>query len=823
MPPRTALFEVATRRNNYVCRSCVTALGLSQPATRFIRSYARGSRGTNGARATKESASTQPLKDSLDDRLIVNYFEKDPESGHVTRIADEEDDGEGEPDFEDLEELQANMMAKMAKVEATMGKLSKFNGVLEGLVQKHGPPGAVEALEEALASYDNDNDTDSRGRPRLWKKEGPIFMDESRADSLGWRGRQKENACAMVNKWIRLSKKALTLRGTLEKEHIAKTFMFFENLTSAIILKQAVVSRETWDDLWTIVTFDGPQNVHRLHRIRNLYKVMLQAGVSLSNEQQLLALEATFENGGVEEALELWRRLAVGLGNQDSALATAYWELGVRMYSNMRDVQRAERASRALFDRSSSSNPADGRVLLHLIEAYCAKPETAEKAFLLYRRMRELATKLEKPMRIEEYDDVIALFLASGHTDYAMFTFTDMMFAGTLDLYGKARLPNQLRNYFFFGKWLKRLIGNGDLDGAYKVLVFMQQNGIMAASIQVNGLVGAWLRTQTASNYGKAERLAWAMIRSRKSFVDVREQELVGEWPVQLSEKVPDKSADTNPDLNDDMVARATAETFVILAQKYRERGLFTKLEELFVAYQECKMPGDAMMMNELMAAAVAQNRGDKARELYQLMVHEHGIPPSADTFTILFSSLPVNLIRGACVKPVHQAESKELGRAVFRDMLSNSWMYLGHPRAAKGFLSEAQAKLVLHSFRKAADWAGMSAALMGLRDVMRFRISRITALELLAEVEGIERPTHRMAKAAIRATLKLQQLLEGVQQRGPLIVHGPAESVKDPKVLYHILLDHYHNRVQSTLSEERGAGRLIKQAKREMGVYPTD
>lgn len=811
MPPRTALFELATRRNTYVCRSCWTALGLSQPATRFIRTSTRAAKATDGAGAKKQSASTELPKDAAGKGFTVNYFEKDPKTGQVTRIADEEDDGEGEPGLEDLEELEAGMKAKMAKLEATLGKFSKINGVLEGLVQKHGPPGAVEALQKALASYDNDNDNDTG----QWKKDGPIVLDESVTPSFGGRRYQRHTACLMLNKWIRICNRTFRQQNPLEKHHITKTYMFFKNIVSAILDKQAVVSSEAWDDLWRIISYDAPQNIHRMHRIRSLYRVMLQAGAAVSNERKLLAIEATFEDDAVEEALELWKRLAATLGNQDSALAITYWELGVRMYSELRDIERAERASRALLDKSSPSHPADARVLFHLIKAYCAKRDTAEKAFLLYRRMRDLAAKLEKPMEIEEYDDVISLFLTSGHTDFATFTFTDMMFAGTLDLYGKAKLPNELRNYFFFGKWLKRAIGNGDLDGAYKVLVFMQQNEIMAASIQVNGLIGAWLRSKTVHNHQKAERLAWSMIRSRISFVDVRERELLTEWPLRLMDM---RRKNKKQALEYTMVPRATVETFVVLAESYRERGLFAKLEELFVAYQQCKMPSNAMMMNELIAAAVAQNRGDKARDLYKLMVHEHDILPSADTFAALFTSLPVNMLREAAVTPEHKAESKRLARAMFRDMLMHSYMYLGHPRAKKGFLSEAQALLVLHSFRKADDLAGMSAALVGLRDIMLFRISRVTALELLAGVEGINQPTSRMAKAAIRATLKLQQLVERVQQH--LVVGGSADSVKDPNVLYQILLDHYHTQIQ--LINPGKVGKLIDQAKRDTGVLKT-
>ncbi len=109
------------------------------------------------------------------------------------------------------------------------------------------------------------------------------------------------------------------------------------------------------------------------------------------------------------------------------------------------------------------------------------------------------------------------------------------MFSGAIDLHGKTKLPAQVANHFFFGKWLKRLIGAHDLDGAYKVVCYSGAASVLAAAIQLNGLLGAWMRTKTASNVEKAEKLGWAMIRSRLMFVDLRRrQEALGQWPIQL-------------------------------------------------------------------------------------------------------------------------------------------------------------------------------------------------------------------------------------------------------------------------------------------------
>lgn len=940
MPPRTALLELATRRNSYVCRSCLTALGLLNPPQRFTRSYARKTRtvrvsdihkavleadlSTSDVSSKEEELRRKRYNEPLDpdapwddlepepDRTPskswahkpkINYYEKDPSTGKVEPISGIEDDGGPEPSFADIEELGQSILDKAKMIEAVLGKSDRLDNYLERLLAKHGPPGAIEAFRAALASYDaadekptdqnvvNDIEQESDAKaenvmgsiakamsetnyddaPELKEAvaalqdalkgfsneykakaeaaktlgdsfdEGPHYNPLRRIESRDYNDlppitfaedkhsphqlRKLNQLASRLKKRLEASITAIGKNETIRRERDTLTSQAFIGLLDVMSKPHTMVPEEVWEALWTIFAHEGSSNPHRLKRIRKLSKAMLDAGATLGDRQELLAIEAAFKCGATQEALDWWKRKVTVLGHQDSRPTILYWELGVRMWCEVGDIQRAERACKNLLERSTPAHPADSRVLLHLVQAYCASPATAEKGFAFYRRMRNLATKLEKPLEIQDYDDVISVFLRTGHTDYAMFAFTDMMFAGTINLHGKAKLPNQTRNQFFFGKWLKRLIGEGDLDGAYNVLVFMQKNGVMAASIQVNGLIGAWLRTGTVADREKAYSLAWAMIRSRQTFVDLRKREALVEWPIRLWDNRPSASgdrADNKPEMDYGMVPRATVETFIILAGQYRERKLFTRLEELFVAYKQCEMPGDAMMMNELIAAAVAQDRGDMARELYNLMVHEHDVLPSTDTFAILFSSLPVNRTHVPLVNRHEIAEAKFQARSVFADMMQSMWVYqekVGR-RGPTTPLSEQQVKLILHSFRKVSDWAGLSVALMGLRDVMKFQLTRGVMLEMIEGIEGLDKPSPRTGKVMIRATLKLQALVENMQKQGQLDPDLTAEGMKDWKVLYKILLSYYHAILQKSTNEN--PGELIQQAKEEMGLAET-
>lgn len=808
MTPRTALLELATTRtSNYICRSCSRTLkGIQHqqqpnPNRNFVRFYAGNPKRHGAPSVTAKPASENPIKEPKDKGYTVNYFEKD-ETGEVRRVSVGED--EDDVDMEDIKALEASAMAKLKRLDATLESLNRRSQFLEKLLTRHGPTGAVEAYRKALESYGDDEDLNTSGIPLIAVDGNLVSIKKAELAKIN-------NLIDLLNTWVKRAAEARK-EGKLNKQHIAKSWSYFVHLKH-IIHKGTVITvpKKAWDTLWNLFSFEGPANPARMAQIRDLYNVMTSVEAPLSDEQHLLAIEAAFVEGYTTFATDHWKRFAPVLGNKESC-AIAFWELGVRLWSQQGDIPRAERASRAALDRASPSTPADSRVLLHLIKAYARQADYAEKGFLLYRRMRELAKELGKPMEIEDYDDVISVFLTTGHTDYAMFAFTDMMFAGTINLYGKTKLPSSVKNMYFFGKWLKRLIGAGDLDGAYKVLVYMQKNGVMAPAIQVNGLIGAWLRTKIVGNRKKAVDLAWAMIEARKAFVELRKRERLAEWPIRLYDGRPNSSDHQGEELDYTMVPRATAETFILMAENCRERGLFGRLEELFVAYKESEIGGDALMMNELIAAAAAQGRGDKAQEIYRMMVHEHDILPNADTHAVLFKSLPINNLKGRHleqVAPDTVARSSELARSFFADMMTSTWVYQEEGWRARhgGMLSEAQVRLILHSFRKCGDYVGVIVALECLRDVLRFKITRNVLLEMIAEVEDIDRPSPRTHKVVVRTTMKLQSLVEKMQaerqaaaekEGGQGAAEAEAEAptdpdkVRDPQFLYSILLEHY-------------------------------
>ena len=588
------------------------------------------------------------------------------------------------------------------------------------------------------------------------------------------------------------------------------------------------VTPAVWDCLWTVLAWDDTlnssssvRNPRRMSHIYYLTKDMQAAGVPLTDAQQLLAMEAMFLEGWPAAALENWRRGAATLGVRPGS-AVDYWELGVRMCALQGDLDRAQRAADRLFSREleehlkeeasgDDKTRGDPRVLFQLIRSAAAQ-DAKDKAWTAYRWLRDLLgeekggdSKCSSGMTIEDYDTVVSCFLTSNHTEYAFDVFVDMMFSGALDLHqqklqkqgtGRTRLPSAVANHFFFGKWLKRLIGAGDLDGAYRVLQFMQARGIMTASVQVNGLLGAWLRSGTAENQARADTLAWRMIESRRVFVDLRRRECAMDWPLMLRVgglTAGELSAAGSDKNKDDLtfVPKATSETFLLMADNYKNRGQLAQLEKLWDAFRACEMPStDAFIMNQLLGSYVHDGRSKEARALYRdLVLGPSRIVPNAHTFLVLFKSLDVH-------RQVSRAMSDQERRAVWvdcRQLVSEmaklaDVAFQPEVTGPRGELDtreimffQALGRMVLHTFRKTGDYVGLCAMLRTLRQLLsvgspggqpRFSITDSLAVELVAETSELQRDTPSARHRIFQSSEVVEALLREVRLR-QLKVHG--------------------------------------------------
>lgn len=549
------------------------------------------------------------------------------------------------------------------------------------------------------------------------------------------------------------------------------------------------VPHDVWELLWKTLSIEGDTNPNRFSYLSLLARDMSEAKVALNPEQQLITIEALFVEGFESKAIENWKRCMASMGDTGSNTFVDYWELGTRMFCQSGDLVQAERAVNKLLEQNG-----DPHILLPFIRA-CAtqsSEQAQEKAWESYRRLREL---LGADMGLEEYDEVISFFLTTNQTERALFAFVDMMTSGAYDLHARNGLPPQIGNKFFFGKWLKRLIGAGDLDGAYSVFEFMRTKGIEAAPVQINGLIGAWHRAGGADDLKKADDLAWDMIRARIDFVHTRQRFAALKAPFQMVDTRPKRVAKT-------AMPKATLETFSLLAENYRLRGQQQLMNELWDAFREAEISPDAFMMNQLIETYSQFGNIREARALYASLVHERGVRPDSHTYMALWKMLGAN--RLSLVAEENVAAETAGTRETFAEMVR-------HVEHIRGEALDGQlARKVLHTFRRLKDQAGLVVALRALKVVFNYTPPEVLALEMVMGSTNLAWDT-ASARQKLRVTKRRVDAF--VEQRRPGVTLDDMTNQERGDMMLEYL-EHVFT------PQAADAGRNIADAAREMGVY---
>ncbi|OLN88585.1 hypothetical protein CCHL11_01840 [Colletotrichum chlorophyti] len=555
----------------------------------------------------------------------------------------------------------------------------------------------------------------------------------------------------------------------------------------------ANVPHDVWNLLWQILSLDDAQNPSRLTYLSLLARDMSEAKVALSPSQQLVTVEAMFVDGWEAKAIESWKRCMATLGDNGADTFQEFWELGVRMFSQKGDLVQAERAVNKLLERQ-----LDPRILMPYIRICAAShvEETKEKAWDAYRRMRDL---LGSSMGLEDYDQVISFFLTTNQTERALHAFVDMMTSGTVTLKDRARLPSQIGNKFFFGKWLKRLIGAGDLDGAHSVFIFMRSKGIEAASIQLNGLIGAWQRSGGADDLQKADTLAWEMIQARIEFVHNRRRLAATKDPIRIVETESKAKLGAMP--------KATLETFSLLAENYRLRRLPDEMGKLWDAFREAEISPDAFMMNQLLESYSQSGNITEARDLYQTLVYKRHVKPDPYTFMALWKMLGANRLHS--ISDDYIFEEVKLTRETFAEMVRFSFIF-----EANG-LDGQLARKILHTLRRLKDNLGIVTALRAFKTVFNFVPPEVLALEMQLGTTNIAwdtasaRQKLRLTKRKIDAHIESRQKMLGQS----LTLENMSQRQRG---------EEYSHYLQAVYMQELGVvpQEQLTQVAKEMGVY---
>ncbi len=803
MPPRPLALDLG-QHSSYVCKSCLDTLRSANASARpwLARPASSASRRARPPppRSRKAAASNVPSVTQLGKMLIndrdrpqsdspgINYYDQDP-SGKLRKLRDGDE-------FADVSSgLDTDIETAINDLEQRMISTAKM----------------LKAMEQSGGDQEKDKADLLRKqfkrtlRLQYKGKTGPEAEEYGVLRISGFSGPRMRTVTGLN---MFLARESVVKGGVPKPKDVADCWKYYSAARKTLSAAWKNVPQEVWDFLWMVMSWqgDGVENPNRMHHLYFLAKDMQEAGVPLRDSQQLVAIEAMFIEGWQKEAIEAWKKAVVTLGAKPETF-TDYYELGVRMLALHGDTERAQRAADKLL---KSSHPPNARILLPVIRAMASKPATVAQAWEAYVDMRTL---LGESMTIDDYDEVVAIFLTSDCTEYALQSFVDMMFSGAIDIRGKTKLPMVVGNYFFLGKWLKRLIGVGDLDGAYQVVVFAQGKGVDASPIQLNGLVAAWLRSGTVENVEKADALAWSMIRARLDHVKSRQ----GAAPSEDASGVPatarpDGDTDGEPEFK--CRTRATAETFSILAENYCSRGLHGRLQELFGVLKQAEIRKNSFLMNQLMRSYSQNNESDKAVELFHAMTRDREIRPDGHTFLTLFNTLSVN--RLIVRDPELTERDIAAYREFFRAMVQADWKFDSNEIFAQ------LPRTILFSMLKAQDYKGMIAAARAMRELFGFRPTHTLLIEMASGAGSMRVDSKRNMQRLVAGKHTIETLMK--RHRLSLLQAGrPDEEMTEEETLAEL-----HDVLEKFVLLKAGAQGLsraeveakVEEAARAMGVY---
>ena len=485
-----------------------------------------------------------------------------------------------------------------------------------------------------------------------------------------------------------------------------------------------------WDELWDECRDGITSYMDRMKRIKVLGEDMSSANKHLDPPRKLLYIESIFMSGDRRIAVKEWEALRQVL--EDTMHSKEYYELGIRMYCQMGDVEQAYRTAEV--SGTHGQKPGHFRILLPIIQAFLISKDelSVQRAWALYIRMQYNSGS---QMTMEDYDAVTGMFLAANQPDLALGAFKDMMLTGRTSAtlqnspaqYTKvvgvdqlnsvsiekreldwensrtlANLPSQFNNRFFFGSWIKKLIGEGKLDAAKQVFDLMQDRRVKPDSKHMNGLIGAWLRQRDEESRILAEDMAWKMIRARLDFVESRNSASAYEIASPARVVVTD-SPESNEPLG--LVPSATIETFAILIEQYRRRQKAELIPDLLNAMRNAQIRPSTYFLNQLLLCYSRAHDTGLAWNTYYTLSRSNGVRPNSDTYKILWDHMrkATSPLKG----PSAQQPAFTTCRRLFADMME---------RGSEDGLSQKTYDLIILCFSQMFDQPGIAVALRALQ-----------------------------------------------------------------------------------------------------------
>lgn len=542
-----------------------------------------------------------------------------------------------------------------------------------------------------------------------------------------------------------------------------------------------ILPEEVWHFLWK--TQSSETNFRSRH-LQMLAKDMIKAEVSLTDEEWLQYIHALQTGGNIASAAEIWESQKSRLGVKGK-VALEFWMIGVKLYVALERPQKAQRLALECYGRIGTVDPEP---LIAVISAWAhtRSPNAEERAWACYLELRKrLETREAEDETLNALGRISSILLENGRQQLALAVFKDMFMlrvrsptdswkvfktvskkmgntesaseeqVSKVGLASLAFLPKSFHNKFFFGSWIKWLLGEGQVDEAALIVELMYERGIRPDARHLNGIIAAWLRDGSPTAAEKAESAAWAMVRSRIEMVKERNHEgskapklLLLETTGQVR-KVPLFLQRGAPP--------ATIETFSILMVYYNRRSNAASADFLSRTMMgPAEMKPNSFIMNHWMYASLRS--GDIPEVWKTYTAFKPRVQPDLETYAALFDTAKVHF-----GSPAAHLNNVPSPRHLFKEMVEwhTGLKHENKMRAREEFSTELYEQII-RCFCFTADLEGTLCALHGLRQTFGVLphedINRLIIMQVARSFPSVLGP-------AEQARLR--------RRRGPLRVRG--------------------------------------------------
>ncbi|KAI4280884.1 MAG: hypothetical protein L6R38_004104 [Xanthoria sp. 2 TBL-2021] len=555
------------------------------------------------------------------------------------------------------------------------------------------------------------------------------------------------------------------------------------------------VPDKCWNIIWRSQFATPSEGRDRAPHLSILAQDILRSGKELSKEQRGTIIDTYISEGRVEEAQHEWDMQQFA---NEAHVIKSHASQGVRIYLLQGDVEKAQDIADKNFD---ASDPSTARHSIPVIEAWAQRrtDDATRKAWHLYLDLRK---NLGSSIEISDFDRLAMCFNNAGRTEVALAVFKDMMLTGrespnnqnqlyktSLTLLGTLQsgsaspseltrvslsalttLPREFQNKFFYGSWIKKLIGMGEVQAAVSVVELMYERGVTPDAKHVNGIIGAWFRSGQPSQKEKAEQLGWAMIQQRLKIVKTRRGDRL--------RKPPSEPQLRTPSHIQRVVPPATIETFSLLLLYYERRGRSEAVHVLKEHLDLAEIPPNSYFMNHMLYAELRRGEPRVAWQLYQAMTDS--VKPDLETFACLWDCEKAHLDK-LSIEPVDGFPGP---RKVFHDFLG--W-YTGLSTRSRAAVhedfSEDLYNQIVRCMCLAKDLEGTLVTLYSLKAVFGFlpNDETLRMIPMLVARKGLGQPqmTRKRRRSRLSDVTGLKVKLANVSQVLDLVVEQRVEALK--------------------------------------------